>query len=809
MQNNSEILKSKTMNLKTILLAAGVLYAGCVQAENLELRYDSPARFFEEGLVIGNGKIGATIYGGIECDSLSLNDICLWTGGPDTIVMPDGRADLARVRKLLDEGKYKEAETANKKLQGHFTESYQPLGRLYIKRNSTSDKSNDYIRRLDISDAVAYTGFTADGKHEELSYFASSPDSVIVIRLDNNHALDLSLDYSSQLPAEIKASGNSIIIDGYAAYHSYPSYYGGVDKKHEYDASRGTRFRTIVKVLAPDSKITADGTTLSVKGGKNAVILVSNETSFNGYDKNPVTEGKDYKSIVARNIDKASKKAYNDLLSRHKADYKTFFDRVKIDLGTTAPEIKSLPTDIQLRNYTDSMQVNPELEALYFQFGRYLLISCSRTPGVPANLQGLWNERILPPWSCNYTSNINLEENYWPSEVLNLGEMHLPLMEFVSYLSKNGRSTAQNLYGVNRGWSLGHNTDIWAMTCPVGLLTGDTSWANWNMGGAWVATHLWEHYMFSQDKAFLAEYYPILKGAAEFCLDWLVERDGKLMTSPGTSPENKFLLEDGTALSTSAGTTSDLAMIKECLIDAVKAARELGTDEEFVAEANSAIERLQPYQIGSNGGFQEWLIDWKEQDPHHRHQSHLYGLYPGHHISVEATPELAKACHQTLILRGPESTGWSTGWRVNLYARLLDSDMAYATYRKLLKYVSPDAYKGKDARRGGGTYPNLLDAHSPFQIDGNFGGAAGVGEMLLQSDEKTITLLPACPSAWSDGSISGLCARGGFELDFAWNDGKVNRVDISSKTGGATSLKVNGKTYDVNLKAGEKKTLTI
>jgi alpha-L-fucosidase 2 len=461
---------------------------------------------------------------------------------------------------------------------------------------------------------------------------------------------------------------------------------------------------------------------------------------------------------------------------------------------------------VQLKKYTDENQQNPELEALYFQYGRYLLISCSRTSGVPANLQGLWNEKLLPPWSCNYTTNINMEENYWAAETANLSELHKPLLDFVVNLSKTGGATAKAYYGVDRGWCLGHNTDIWAMTCPVGLGGGDPSWACWNMGGAWASTHIWEHYTFTGDKDFLRQYYPALKGAAEFCIDWLIEKNGKLMTSPGTSPENKYVTSDGFVGSTLYGNMSDLAMIRECLIDARKAAKVLGTDKKFVGEIDRTLSRLQPYKIGAKGNLQEWYHDWRDQDPRHRHQSHLFGLYPGHHISVKETPDLAKACAKTLEIKGDQTTGWSTGWRVNLFARLQDAPGAYHIYRKLLRYVSPDGYNGKDARRGGGTYPNLLDAHSPFQIDGNFGGCAGVVEMLMQSTEDCITLLPAIPEQWSSGSVKGICARGGFVVDMTWKDGKVVTLTLTARNDSSTRLRLNGKTIKVRMKKGEKKT---
>ena len=427
---------------------------------------------------------------------------------------------------------------------------------------------------------------------------------------------------------------------------------------------------------------------------------------------------------------------------------------------------------------------------------------------MPANLQGLWNESILPPWSSNYTCNINVEENYWPAEVTGLGELHATaFIPWVKNLSKTGAVTAKNYYGVDRGWSLAHNSDIWASTNPIGLGSNNPKWACWNMGGAWVASHIWEHYLFSMDKDFLAEYYPVLKGAAEFCLDWMIEKDGKLLTSPSTSPENEFIAPDGYHGTTLTGATADLAMIRQCLSDARDAAAVLGVDSDFRKEADSALARLQPYQIGADGNLQEWLEDWKDADPQHRHQSHLYGLFPGRHISPDSTPQLARACARSLEIKGDNTTGWSTGWRVNLYARLLDADKAYHMYRRLLKYVSPDKYRGPDRRTGGGTYPNLLDAHSPFQIDGNFGGTAGVAEMLIQSTPDTITLLPALPQAWSKGKVKGLRARGGFTVDMEWNDGKVSSCLIHSPAGGETTVQVNGQSKRIKLNPGESITI--
>ncbi len=780
------------------------------QSRELLLKYDRPAEFFEEALVIGNGKIGATVYGNPSHEHLSLNDITLWTGGPDTLAVPDHSRALAEVRRCLDRGDYKAAEEAQKQLQGHYSENYQPLGDLLVDFG-LPDAPTGYQRQLDLRSAIATVSFRSGGYDYRREYFVSSPDSVIVMVLstDNPAGLDFSVSLSSQLPHKVSGEGSAALLaDGNAAATSLPCYYGAVPDslKHTYADGHGMRFRTDVRVSAPKGTVTVADNSIKVSGAPEALLVVGAETSFNGFDRDPVRQGKDCRAIASRNATKAVGKSAQTLRDAHLADYGRLFGRVDLDLGATAPAMKALTTDRQLKLYTDSAAVNPELEALYFQYGRYLLISCSRTPGVPANLQGLWNEKILPPWSSNYTTNINLQENYWPVEVTNLSELHTPLLDYIKGLSVTGARSAKAFYGVRRGWNLGQNSDIWAMTNPVGLNEGGPLWANWTMGGAWVATHIWEHYAFTLDRSFLERNYVYLKGAAEFCLDWLVERDGVLTTSPGTSPENEFLLPGGGKVATSTGPTSDIAMIRECLEDALKASRIVG-DKMFADEIEVVLPRLAPYKIGAKGQLQEWAQDFGEAEPTHRHQSHLFGLYPGHHISPFTTPELADACARTLELRGFETTGWSAGWRVNIFARLLDSDRAYRMYRRLLRYVSPDGYNGPDARRGGGTYPNLLDAHSPFQIDGNFGGTAGVAEMLLQSDGNVIRLLPTLPQAWKRGTVRGLRARGAVTVDIFWDNGRVVKAVLTPDFDTETVVTANGESRTVRLRGGRPETL--
>lgn len=805
-------MERKLYTILWLLFSAGVMVAQT-------LRYHRPAEFFEEALVIGNGTMGGIVYGGTDVDRISLNDITLWTGEPCNmkVFSPEAHTYIPAIRDALKRGDYREADRLQKNVQGHFSQNYQPLGQLQIHYLDKDGEVSNYRRWLDIGNATAHTVFHRGKYQYATEYFATYPDSGIVVRMttDSPDGVKVRVAVESQLPCSTTVEGDVILNDGYAAYTSLPTYYSA-DEKFAYDESRGVHFRTAVRVVG--GTVEEENGSIVVSG-RQIVLYVTNATSFNGYDKDPVKEGKPYRELAELRLQNLCSKTYDELLNRHVNDYKNIFDRVKLTLGDAPADDR--PTDVVLREYVDENIFNPELEALYFQFGRYLLISCSRTPNVPANLQGLWNESILPPWSCNYTSNINLEENYWAAETGAMPEMHMSLFTYMKELQGSGELTAKAYYGVDKGWCLAHNTDIWAMTCPVGLRTGDPSWANWNMGGAWVSTHIWEHYTFSLDKTFLEEYYPVLKGAAEFCLEWListkemgVEGEEFLITAPSTSPENIFITPEGYHGRTCYGGFADIAMIRECLTDARNAAVELGTDKDFIGKADAALARLQPYKIGKRGNLQEWFYDWDDEDPHHRHQSHLFGVYPGHNVDdgVHTKEEIYRAASRSLEIKGDQSTGWSTGWRVNLYARLHDAKNAYHIYRKLLSYVSPDGYRGTDARRGGGTYPNLLDAHSPFQIDGNFGGCAGVIEMLMQSEYSledkrkpnvVVELLPALPENWKDGSVSGIRARGGITVDMTWKDGRVATLTLVAQKKCRIVLKANGVSQVIKLKKGK------
>jgi len=799
-------MESKFLKRLLFVMVCSAFSGKVIAQSNHVLWYNQPAEFFEETLVLGNGKMGATVFGGVESDKIYLNDITLWSGEPVNANMnPEAYKNIPAIREALKNENYKLAEELNKKLQGKNAESYAPLGTLEIN-NSNKGKITNYYRELDISNAISKVTYEIDGVKFTREYFVSAPDQIMIVKLTSSKkgALSFNIKVSSLLQSNVAVKNNVLELNGVAPIHENEGY--KVLPEFLNNPKRGTRFASLIQIKNTDGSITTENNTLGVKNATEAVIYVSVATSFKGFDKNPSIDGV-AGPIAKSNLTKAFLKSFDKLKAVHIADYQKFHNRVALDLGkTTAPD---LPTNERLLRYSEGKE-DKNLEILYFQYGRYLLISSSRTLGAPANLQGIWNPYVNPPWSCDYTTNINAEENYWLAENTNLSEMHLPLLSFIKNLSVTGKVTAKTFYGVDKGWAVAHNSDIWAMSNPVGQFgKEEPMWACWPMGGAWLSTHIWEHYVFTQDKNYLKnEGYPLMKGAAEFCQGWLVEdKNGNLITSPSTSPENQYLLADGFVGATLYGGTADLAMIRECFEKTIKAAKVLNVDANFVSKLESDLTKLHPYQVGKKGNLQEWYFDWDDKDPKHRHQSQLFGLFPGDHITPLKTPELANAARKTLEIKGDETTGWSKGWRINLWARLWDGNRAYKMYRELLRYVDPDGKKTGKPKRGG-TYPNLFDAHPPFQIDGNFGGAAAVAEMLVQSNENEIRLLPALPDAWESGSVKGICARGGFEIGMEWSNKTLQKITVFSKAGGKTTLICGDKKQEITLKKGQKVDLT-
>ena len=754
----------------------------CDQAP-MVLNYDRPADFFEESLPIGNGKLGALVYGGTDDNIIYLDDITLWTGKPvDKNLDADAHEWIPKIREALFNEDYKLADSLQHYVQGPNSQYFQPLGTLHIKDLGLGTVS-DYHRSLSLDSAIIKDRYVRDGKVITREYFASNPDKLIAIRLRGD--INCKIALTAQVPHHVKAIPTQLTMTGHATG----------------DANESIHFCTMLSVKT-DGDVIASDSSLTITHAKEAILYLINETSFNGFDKHPVKEGAPYLENAANDIWHTQNYSFDEFYARHLTDYKAIYDRVKIDLGGSKETAHlSAITSQLLKDYTDDGGKSRYIEELYFQYGRYLLISCSRTEGVPANLQGLWTPHLWSPWRGNYTVNINLEENYWPAFVANLAEMAQPLDGFIQSLAANGVYTAKNYYGIDEGWCSSHNSDIWAMTNPVGEKNESPMWANWNMGGAWLVNTLWERYQFTQDKTYLQTVaYPLMKGAARFCLRWLIEnpkQPGELITAPSTSPENEYKTDKGYHGVTCYGGTADLAIIRELLTNTIAAGRILG---ERNKDMELALAKLHPYTIGHMGDLNEWYYDWDDWDPKHRHQSHLIGLYPGNHVS---DADLLKASERTLEIKGDETTGWSTGWRINLWARLKNGEKAHQIYRKLLTAVAPEKSNMPNYSKGGGTYPNLFDAHPPFQIDGNFGGTAGVCEMLMQSGDNQIELLPALPEQWKDGCVSGLCARGGFEVNFKWKDGKVRDCSIKAKTNSTVTLLYNGQQKTVKLKAGK------
>ena len=783
--------------MKNIVFIVLLFLVGCNMPEMktgkpLSYYFDAPAEIWEETLPLGNGRLGLMPDGGINTENIVLNEISMWSGSKQDTDNPQAYYSLAAIRKLLFEGRNDEAQelmynTFVCKGEGSGLGqgakvpygSYQLLGNLVLNYDypGNSDSISGYRRELNLDHAIATASFRKGKVFYSRELFTSFADDLGVIHLtaDTDKALHFSLGMNRPEYYQVSVDGHDLLMQG-----QLPD---GIDTLQQ----KGLRYASRVRVVLPKGgEVVSGDSTLSVRNASEAILLVSMATDY--FDKD--LEGK-ISSLLAN----AEKKDFASLKKNHVAAYRSLYGRVELDLGYSSRE--KLPINDRLEAFSVD-PADPSLAALYFQFGRYLLISSTRVGLLPPNLQGLWCNTINTPWNGDYHLNINLQMNHWPAEVTNLSELHLPLVEWTKQQVASGKRTAKAYYNA-RGWVTHILGNVWDFTAP-----GEhPSWGATNTSAAWLCEHLYMHYLYTLDKEYLKDVYPVLKEASLFFVDMLVEdpRNNYLVTAPTTSPENAYKLPNGKTVNICAGSTMDNQIVRELFTNTIEAANILGLDSAFAGELTAKRARLMPTTVGKDGRIMEWFEPFEEVEPHHRHVSHLYALYPGNEISMEHTPELAEAARKSLIARGDKSTGWSMAWKINFWARLHDGDHAYKLFVDLLR---PCVDRKTNMTNGGGTYPNLFCAHPPFQIDGNFGGCAGIAEMLVQSQAGAIELLPALPSAWKDGSFKGLKVRGGGEVSAKWNTGRLTEASLKALVAGTFRIKLPADSANMSIKINQK-----
>lgn len=766
------------------------------------LWYEQPAKSWVEAVPIGNGRLGAMVYGNTQEEIVSLNEDSLWSGYPRDLNPKNKTHHFKKAMELSKDKKYLEAqELIENELTSGWGQSYLPMGDIKLDFNN-SDSASGYIRNLDLETAVSTVEYEAKSIKYKREMFASAPQNVIVLRItsDKPGSISFKIGLQSQLKSEVSVKDDCIILHGQAPSHVEPSFINDCDNPVVYydnDEKRGMLFLTMAKVINCGGILKYTDLAIEIENADSVIILVAARTSFAGFDVHPFIDGKEYDNLCQEDLNLACCMSYDELLSKHIQDYKVFYDRVYLDLGES--DASALPTDKRLYHFKEEKD-DKALYTLLFQYGRYLLISSSREGTQAANLQGIWNSELRAPWSSNYTININTQMNYWPAFSCGLGELQQPLTQLIKELSITGSKTARDIYGA-RGFTTHHNADLWRLSSPVGNhRKGTARAAYWNMSAGWLCRHLFDQYEYTLDKDFLMnEAYPIMKSAAEFLLDIMTEdEEGYLIICPSTSPENAFIY-NGEKCNVSATTTMTMTIAKELFKSCIKSCEILGFDNKFKNELKIVLEKFYPYKIGSKGQLLEWNEEYEEEDIHHRHISHLYGLHPANEITMEGTPKLAKACETSLNLRGDDGTGWSLGWKINQWARLFDGDRALKLLNRQLRVVDNT---GIDYSTGGGTYINMLDAHPPFQIDGNFGATSGIAEMLLQSRNNNIFILPALPSIWKKGKVKGLQAKGRIKVDIEWNQNKV-KMNLLSDIDQTITVYIMGIKYDtITLKGG-------